>query len=76
MLAQSHNVVGDLPFGLMRLKQGLQRVRCGAIANLQKRTTLLITDGPYRTDYARTLQGFAARWIRCKNSRDVRIFGG
>lgn len=70
-----HNVIVDLPFRLMRLKEGLQRARCGAIANFHKGATLLIPDGPYGADDTRRLQRIALLRICCKNGRDVLVIG-
>ena len=66
-----HGIREGLPFCLMRLKQGLQRARCGAIANLHKRAPFLVSDGPYRTDHTRRLQGTMLIGPPIQNSRDI-----
>lgn len=71
----SHRIMFDLPFGLMRLNQGLQCARCGAVANLQERATLLVPDGPYRTDHTRSLQWIGQVGVLAQNSGNVGVAG-
>ncbi len=39
----------NIPFGLWRLKYGLQRMNCRAISDLNKSTVFLLPDGSHRS---------------------------